>query len=152
MGRIAVLLARGARPGEVRKRATPRSASTSSTSTTAPGSIRCRCPRLGQEGAGVVEAVGPGVTRLAPGDRVAYAAGRGAYAEVALVPASRVVAAGRQSTETTAAAMMLKGMTVEYLIRRDLPRWRPATPSCIHAAAGGVGLIACQWAKAWAPP
>src|SRR5262252_2621057 len=102
---------------------------------------------LGSEAAGVVEEVGPGVTRLKPGDRVAYAGGPiGAYADERVVPADRLVPVPAGITDQQAAAMMLKGMTAWYLVRRTHPIKRGET-ILIHAAAGGVGLIVCQWAK-----
>jgi NADPH2:quinone reductase len=101
---------------------------------------------IGMEGAGVVEAVGPGVVALKPGDRVAYASGLGSYAEARLMPADRVVPTPDGIEDRQAAAMMLKGMTVEYLIRRTYPIQAGETV-LFHAAAGGVGLIFCQWAK-----
>ncbi len=103
---------------------------------------------LGSEAAGVVEAVGPGVTTVAVGDRVAYAGGApGAYSEARLLPADRLVKVPDGITDAQAAAMMLKGMTVEYLVRRTYPV-KPGETVLWHAAAGGVGLIACQWLKA----
>jgi NADPH2:quinone reductase len=103
---------------------------------------------LGMEAAGVVEAVGSAVTDLAVGDRVAYAAAPlGAYAEARLMPADRVVKLPDGIDDRTAAAMMLKGMTVEYLLRRTYPVGR-GDIILLHAAAGGVGLILCQWAAA----
>lgn len=103
---------------------------------------------LGMEGAGIVEAVGPGVTHVKPGDRVAYA-GRppGAYAEIRVMPAAILVKVPDAIALDTAAAMMLQGMTVQYLFRRTYPL-RGGETILFHAAAGGVGLIACQWAKA----
>ena len=102
----------------------------------------------GSEGAGVVEAVGSGVTDLKPGDRVAYAtAPVGAYSEVRLYPADRAVKIPDGISFETAAAMMLKGMTVQYLIKRTF-KVQPGMTVLWHAAAGGVGLIACQWLKA----
>jgi NADPH2:quinone reductase len=102
---------------------------------------------LGSEGAGVVEAVGPCVTHVKPGDRVAYAGGPpGSYAEVRLMPADRLVKLPEGITDRQAAAMMLKGMTVQYLIRRT-HRVQPGDTVLFHAAAGGVGLIACQWLR-----
>ena len=101
---------------------------------------------IGMEGAGVVEAVGTAVDTLKPGDRVAYASGLGAYAEARLMPADRVVPIPEGIEDRQAAAMMLKGMTVEYLIRRTYPVAAGETV-LVHAAAGGVGLIFCQWAK-----
>ncbi|MFW6067065.1 MAG: quinone oxidoreductase family protein [Myxococcota bacterium] len=101
---------------------------------------------LGVEAAGAVEAVGEGVTEWKEGDRVAYvgAGGPGAYADRRIVPADRLVDLPAGIDDATAAAMMLKGMTVEYLIRRCYPVRRGQTV-LLHAAAGGVGLIACQW-------
>jgi len=102
---------------------------------------------LGSEGAGVVEEVGPGVRGLKPGDRVAYAGGPiGAYADERVMPADRLVPVPDGITDQQAAAMMLKGMTAWYLVRRTHPVKRGET-ILIHAAAGGVGLIVCQWAK-----
>jgi NADPH2:quinone reductase len=102
---------------------------------------------LGSEGAGVVEAVGPGVTHVWPGDRVAYAGGPpGSYAEVRLMPADRLVKVPEGISDQQAAALMLKGMTVQYLIRRTY-KVQPGETVLFHAAAGGVGLIACQWLK-----
>ncbi len=102
---------------------------------------------LGSEAAGVVEEVGPGVSGLKPGDRVAYAGGPiGAYAEGRVMPADRLVPVPASITDSQAAAMMLKGMTAWYLVRRTHPVKRGET-ILIHAAAGGVGLIVCQWAK-----
>ena len=101
----------------------------------------------GMEGAGTVEAVGPGVTDLKPGDRVAYAGALGGYAEARLIPADRVVKLPAGIADETAAAMMLQGMTVQYLIRRVYPV-KAGDTILIHAAAGGVGLILCQWASA----
>jgi NADPH:quinone reductase len=103
---------------------------------------------LGSEAAGVVEAVGPGVTVVRPGDRVAYAGGPpGSYAEARLLPASILVPIPDGVTDRTAAAVMLKGMTTQYLIRRTYPV-KAGETVLFHAAAGGVGLIACQWLKA----
>lgn len=102
---------------------------------------------LGSEAAGVVEEVGPGVSDLKPGDRVAYGnAPLGAYSEARLIPADRLVPLPDGITDEQAAAMMLKGMTAWYLVRRTYPIKRGDT-ILIHAAAGGVGLIVCQWAK-----
>ena len=101
----------------------------------------------GMEGAGVVEAVGEGVDALAVGDRIAYAAPPvGSYAEQRLMPADKVVKVPAGIDSRQAAAMMLQGMTVEYLLRRTYPV-RAGETILFHAAAGGVGLIACQWAK-----
>ena len=102
---------------------------------------------LGQEGAGVVEAVGEGVTHVAPGDRVAYAGGPlGAYAEARVMPAGVLVRLPDAISFEEAAAAMLKGLTVQYLFRRTTPIG-PGDTVLFHAAAGGVGLIACQWAR-----
>jgi NADPH2:quinone reductase len=102
---------------------------------------------LGSEAAGVVEEVGPGVTGLKPGDRVAYAGGPlGAYSEGRVMPADRLVPLPSGITDQQGAAMMLKGMTAWYLIRRTHVV-KPGETILIHAAAGGVGLIVCQWAK-----
>jgi NADPH:quinone reductase len=103
---------------------------------------------LGLEGAGVVEAVGPGVKGLKAGDRVAYGTGAlGAYAQVRNYPANRLVKLPKAISFETAAAMMLKGMTVRYLLRATYKVKRGET-IVLHAAAGGVGLILSQWAKA----
>ncbi len=102
---------------------------------------------IGLEGAGVVEAVGEGVSELASGDRVAYAAPPlGAYAEARVYPAANVVKVPEGVSDQQAAAMMLKGMTAEYLLRRTYAV-QPGDTILVHAASGGVGLIACQWAK-----
>src|SRR5277367_5656357 len=102
---------------------------------------------LGSEAAGAVEEIGPGVSGLKPGDRVAYAGGPiGAYAESRVMPADRLVPVPGGITDSQAAAMMLKGMTAWYLVRRTHPVKRGET-ILIHAAAAGVGLIVCQWAK-----
>ena len=102
---------------------------------------------LGSEAAGVIEEVGPEVTDLKPGDRVAYAGGPlGAYSEARVMPADRLVPVPAGISDQQAAAMMLKGMTAWYLIRRTHVV-RPGETILIHAAAGGVGLIVCQWAK-----
>jgi NADPH2:quinone reductase len=102
---------------------------------------------LGMEAAGVVEAVGEGVTHLKPGDRAAYAAQPpGAYCEARVMPAAQVCPLPDGIGFDTGAAMMLKGMTVEYLFHRTTPLQRGDTV-LFHAAAGGVGLIACQWAR-----
>ena len=103
---------------------------------------------IGLEAAGVVEAVGSAVTDLNPGDRVAYAGGPiGAYAEVRNLPADRLVKLPASIDFKTGAAMMLQGMTAQYLLRRTCPVQAGET-ILIHAAAGGVGLIVCQWARA----
>ncbi|MBC3919371.1 quinone oxidoreductase [Undibacterium sp. CY18W] len=103
---------------------------------------------LGMEGAGIVEAIGPGVTYVRVGDRVAYA-GRpsGAYAEARIMPADNLVRLPDSITFETAAAMMLQGLTVQYLFHRTFPLQGGET-ILFHAAAGGVGLIASQWARA----
>ena len=102
----------------------------------------------GLEGAGVVEALGAGVDDLKVGDRVAYAAPPlGAYADERLMPADRLVKVPAGVSDEQAAAMMLKGLTAHYLLRRTF-RVEPGQTILFHAAAGGVGLIACQWAKA----
>ena len=103
---------------------------------------------LGMEGAGVVEAVGKGVKDLKKGDRVAYASGPpGAYAEERLMASDRVVKIPSGISDRTAAAMMLKGMTAQYLIKRTY-KVKKGDTVLFHAAAGGVGLIMCQWLKA----
>lgn len=103
---------------------------------------------LGMEGAGIVEAVGPGVSHIKPGDRVAYA-GRplGAYAEARVMPVDGLVRLPEGISFETAAAMMLQGLTVQYLFHRTFPL-KGGETILFHAAAGGVGLIACQWARA----
>jgi len=101
----------------------------------------------GFEGAGIVEAVGPGVDGFAAGDRVCYGTSPiGAYAESRLIPAANIVNIPDGIDDNTAAAMMLQGMTVQYLLRRTYTV-QPGDTILFHAAAGGVGLIACQWAK-----
>lgn len=101
----------------------------------------------GMEAAGVVEAVGPGVVDVKPGDRVAYAGGPiGAYATARVIAADRLVILPDGIEATTAAAMMLQGMTAQYLLRRTY-RLAAGDTILVHAAAGGVGLILCQWAK-----
>lgn len=102
---------------------------------------------IGLEAAGIVESVGEGVMDLAPGARVAYASPpAGAYAEARLMPADRLVALPDGIDDAHAAAMMLKGMTAEYLLRRTYPV-KAGDAILVHAASGGVGLIVCQWAK-----
>ncbi len=101
---------------------------------------------LGMEGAGVIEAVGPKVRELKVGDRVAYAHPIGAYAEIAMRPAERLVKIPNGIDDKTAAAMMLKGMTAHYLLRRTY-KVKKGDTILVHAAAGGVGQILCQWAK-----
>jgi NADPH2:quinone reductase len=101
----------------------------------------------GSEGAGVVEAVGPKVKEFKAGDRVAYTGPIGAYAEVLLRPADRLVKIPAGIDDRTAAAMMLKGLTAQYLLRRTY-RVKKGDTILVHAAAGGVGQILCQWARA----
>jgi NADPH:quinone reductase len=102
---------------------------------------------LGLEGCGVVEAVGSGVAELKAGDRIAYASPPiGAYSEARVMPAERVVKVPDDINDVTAAGMMLQGMTVEYLLRRAYPV-KAGQTILVHAAAGGVGLMMCQWAK-----
>ncbi|MSQ49526.1 MAG: hypothetical protein EXR30_03955 [Betaproteobacteria bacterium] len=102
---------------------------------------------IGMEAAGVVQDVGTGVAHLLPGDRVAYACSLpGAYATVRTMPADQVVVLPDEVSDEMAAAVMLKGMTAEYLLHRT-HRLRPGQNVLVHAAAGGVGLLLCQWAK-----
>jgi len=102
---------------------------------------------LGSEAAGVVEAVGPGVTDFQPGDRVASGTGPvGAYAEARLVPVERLVHLPDDIDDRTAACIMLKGLTAQYLLLQTT-QIEPGDTILMHAAAGGVGQIACQWAK-----
>jgi NADPH2:quinone reductase len=101
----------------------------------------------GNEGAGVVEAVGEGVTSVRTGDRVAYAGRLGAYCEARIIPADRLCLIPDQVSYEQVAAMMLKGLTVQYLIRQTY-RVQAGDTVLFHAAAGGVGTIACQWLKA----
>ncbi|MDA1323166.1 MAG: quinone oxidoreductase [Proteobacteria bacterium] len=102
---------------------------------------------LGSEGAGIVEAVGRGVIGIKAGDRVAYAGGPiGAYAEQRNIPAEILIKIPKEISDQTAAAMMLKGMTARYLLR-DTYRVKKGDTILIHAAAGGLGLILCQWAN-----
>lgn len=107
--------------------------------------------QLGMEGAGVVEAVGDGVTHLQTGDRVAYASNPpGSYCERRVMPATHVCKLPDNISFDTGAAMMLKGLTVQYLLKQCIPAEGLQAGDFVlfHAAAGGVGLIACQWAKA----
>jgi len=107
--------------------------------------------RLGMEASGVVEAVGDGVTHLKAGDRVAYASNPpGSYSEARVMPAKTVCVLPGAISFETGAAMMLKGLTAQYLLKRTQPQGglRPGDHVLFHAAAGGVGLIACQWANA----
>ena len=99
----------------------------------------------GSEGAGTVVAVGRDVVRVKPGDRVSYFGQTGAYAEERLIPADRLVKIPDDIDSRTAAAMTLKGLTAQYLLRQTFPVQKEHT-ILFHAAAGGVGLIACQWA------
>jgi NADPH2:quinone reductase len=101
---------------------------------------------IGSEGAGEVIAVGAGVSDVKVGDRVAYASQPGAYAQERLIAADRVVKVPGSIDDKTAGAMMLKGMTVRYLLRQTY-KVGPGTVMLLHAAAGGIGLIACQWAR-----
>jgi NADPH2:quinone reductase len=103
---------------------------------------------IGVEAAGVVEAVGPGVTDISKGDRVAYGgAPPGSYAEVRVMPADKLVKLPDDVSDRSAATLMLKGLTVQYLFRQTFPL-KGGETILFHAAAGGVGLIACQWARA----
>jgi NADPH:quinone reductase len=102
---------------------------------------------IGMEGAGVVEKVGPKVKEFAVGDRVAYAQPMGSYAERRIVPEERMVKIPQGIDDRTAAAMMLKGLTAQYLLRRTY-KVKEGDTILVHAAAGGVGLILCQWGKA----
>lgn len=101
----------------------------------------------GKEGAGVVSAVGEGVEGFQIGDRVAYGSGDGTYSEEPVIAAAAAVHVPDGVEDATAAAMMLKGLTAEYLLHR-VYKVKPGDTILFHAAAGGVGLIACQWAKA----
>lgn len=102
---------------------------------------------IGMEGAGVVEAVGSDVTTVKPGDRVAYAMGPvGSYAEERVMPADRLVTLPPEISEPIAASIMLQGMTANYLLNRTY-KVKPGDTILVHAAAGGVGLLLCQWAK-----
>jgi len=101
----------------------------------------------GMEAAGIVDAVGAGVTHLKPGDRVAYASVIGAYAESRLIAAERLIKLPDSIDDISAASMMLQGMTARYLIR-DIYKVSAGDTILVHAAAGGVGLIVCQWAAA----
>src|SRR5689334_1121439 len=103
---------------------------------------------IGNEAAGVVEAVGPGVDWVKPGDRVASCTGPlGAYSSERIVPADRLVKLPDAIADRTAASLMLKGLTVQYLFRQTFPL-KGGETILFHAAAGGIGLIACQWARA----
>ena len=103
---------------------------------------------LGSDAVGVVEAVGEGVTEVKPGDRVGYLLGpQGAYADVRLMPAEVLIPLPDDISDRTASALMMKGLTAQYLFRQVYPLQGGET-ILYHAAAGGVGLVACQWAKA----
>ena len=103
---------------------------------------------LGTEAAGIVEAVGAGVDWVKPGDRVAYCGGPlGSYSEARVMPADRLVKLPEGVSEQVAATLMLKGLTVQYLFRQT-NKLKAGDTILFHAAAGGVGLIACQWARA----
>lgn len=102
----------------------------------------------GMEGAGIVEAIGPGVTDIAPGDRVGYgSAPLGAYGEQRLIPADRLIKLPDWLDDRTAAGLLLQGLTAQYLLRQTYPV-KAGDTILIHAAAGGVGLLVCQWAQA----
>lgn len=101
---------------------------------------------IGMEGAGVVESVGADVTAVAPGDRVAYPTAMGAYAQVRAIAAEKLVKLPPGIATDTAAAIMLQGMTAQYLLKRTY-RVNAGDTILVHAAAGGVGLLLCQWAK-----
>ncbi|WP_298926471.1 quinone oxidoreductase [uncultured Ramlibacter sp.] len=103
---------------------------------------------LGSDAVGVVEAIGPGVTEVKPGDRVGYLLGpQGAYSDLRVMPAGVLIPLPDHVSDSTAATLMMKGMTAQYLFRQVYPLQGGET-ILYHAAAGGVGLIACQWAKA----
>ena len=101
---------------------------------------------IGMEGAGVVSAVGDGVTAVKVGDRVAYPMVKGAYAQERLLPDWKVAKLPDAISDESAAGMMLKGMTAHYLLHRTY-KVQPGDPILVYAAAGGVGLILCQWGK-----
>ena len=103
---------------------------------------------LGSDAVGVVEAVGEGVTDIRPGDRVGYLLGpQGAYADVRVMPAEVLIKLPDGVSDRTASALMMKGMTAQYLFRQVFPL-KGGETILYHAAAGGVGLVACQWARA----
>jgi NADPH:quinone reductase len=102
---------------------------------------------IGMEGAGIVEAIGSGVKEFRVGDRIAYAQPMGSYSEARVMPADRAVLVPKGVSEETAAAAMLKGLTAQYLIRQTY-KVKKGETVLFHAAAGGVGLIACQWLNA----
>ena len=135
-------------PGRPASRTTP-AASTTSTPISAPGLYPPAggLPFIGgNEGAGEVVAVGPGVTEVKVGDRVGYTSALGSYAAERIMPADRLVKLPDSISYEQAAGMMLKGMTVEYLLHRTF-KVQKGMNVLIHAAAGGIGLIACQWAN-----
>lgn len=101
---------------------------------------------LGMEGAGVIEEVGPGVVGFAAGDRVSYCMKRGSYSEQRVIDANHLIQLDDKTTEEVAAASTLQGLTAHYLVR-DLYKVKPGDTALVHAAAGGVGLLVCQWAK-----
>ena len=101
---------------------------------------------LGMEGAGIVEAVGEGVSQVSEGDRVAYCMSLGSYAEARVIAADRLIVLDQATAEETAAAATLQGLTAHYLLR-ELHPVQAGETVLVHAAAGGVGLILCQWAK-----
>ena len=101
---------------------------------------------LGMEGAGVIEEVGPGVTGFVAGDRVSYCMERGSYSERRVIGAKCLIKLDDKTTEEIAAAATLQGLTAHYLVR-DLYKVKPGDVALVHAAAGGVGLLVCQWAK-----
>jgi NADPH2:quinone reductase len=102
---------------------------------------------LGMEGAGVIEAVGDGVTGFAPGDRVSYCMTMGSFAELRTIPADRLIRLPGHTSEETAAASTLQGLTAHYLLHESYAV-QPGDKVLVHAAAGGMGLLLCQWAKA----
>jgi len=103
---------------------------------------------LGSDAVGIVEAIGPGVSDIKPGDRVGYLLGpQGAYADVRIMPAEVLIPLPDGVSDRTASALMMKGMTAQYLFRQVFPL-KGGETILFHAAAGGVGLIACQWARA----
>ena len=101
---------------------------------------------LGMEGAGVIDEVGAGVTGLASGDRVSYCMVRGSYSEQRVIGANQLIKLDTATTEEVAAAATLQGLTAHYLVR-DLYKVKPGDTALVHAAAGGMGLLLCQWAK-----
>jgi NADPH2:quinone reductase len=112
------------------------------------GAYKSELPFIpGSEGAGEVVAVGEGVTSLSPGDRVAYGTAIGAYAQERVIAADKLIKLPEAISYETGAAMMLKGLTAQYLLRQTFPIG-PGHTMLVHAAAGGVGLILCQWGKA----